>query len=342
MNRKRSICVGITMGDPSGIGPEIILKSYQNRSLGNMKILVIGDFQVMEAAYGLLERKSFRLNRIRDVSEAEFMPGILNVMDLQVVSMNTLHPGQVQAISGHAAYECIRTAIELATKKEIDAVATAPINKEALHQAGHHFPGHTEIFAELTGTGDYAMLLHDKKLSVIHVSTHVSMLEAITGLRRERIEKVIALADGVMKGLLGREPRIAVAGLNPHAGEHGLFGDEELREIIPAVAHMREQGIDVEGPFPPDTIFLNTVHGHHDIVVAMYHDQGHIPLKLLGFSSGVNVTVGLPFPRTSVDHGTAFEIAWQGKADPQSMVEAIKLAIKLAPKDVYPPREASG
>jgi 4-hydroxythreonine-4-phosphate dehydrogenase len=214
--------------------------------------------------------------------------------------------------------------------KDIDAIVTAPLNKEAMHSAGHNYPGHTEILASLSGTEDYAMLLYDKKLRVIHVSTHVSLLEAITGLKRERIEKVIELANGIMKSLRVVEPRIAVAGINPHAGENGLFGNEEINEIIPAIKRMKEKGINVEGPCPPDTVFLQAVGGKYDIVVAMYHDQGHIPLKLLGFNTGVNVTVGLPFVRTSVDHGTAFEIAWQGKADENSMVEAIKLSIKLS------------
>jgi 4-hydroxythreonine-4-phosphate dehydrogenase len=174
------------------------------------------------------------------------------------------------------------------------------------------------------------MLLYDKKLSVIHVSTHISLLEAVTGLKRERIEKVIQLAEYSMKRLLGKSPRIAVAGLNPHAGENGLFGDEEIREIIPAIRNMKAKGFNVEGPVPPDTVFLKAVKGMYDVVVAMYHDQGHIPLKLLGFSTGVNITVGLPFIRTSVDHGTAFEIAWTGKASEESMLQAIKLAVKLA------------
>jgi 4-hydroxythreonine-4-phosphate dehydrogenase len=172
------------------------------------------------------------------------------------------------------------------------------------------------------------MLLYDKKLSVIHVSTHTSLLNAVTGLRRERIETVIKLADNAMRKLCGAAPRIAVAGINPHAGENGLFGNEEINEINPAVRNMKAKGITVEGPIPPDTVFLQALNGKYDVVVAMYHDQGHIPLKLLGFNSGVNITVGLPFLRTSVDHGTAFEIAWQGKANEASMVEAIKIAVK--------------
>ena len=254
----------------------------------------------------------------------------MNILDLQLINMNEFRPAELNAGSGNAAYECIIKAVDLAKNKVIDAIVTAPLNKEALHLAGHNYPGHTEILAIHTGTGNYAMLLYDKKLKVIHVSTHVSLLHAVTGLRRERIENVIEMANNTMKRVCRDEPRIAVAGINPHAGENGMFGNEEIKEIIPAVRNMQERGINVQGPIPPDTVFLQAVNGKYDIVVAMYHDQGHIPLKLIGFNSGVNVTVGLPFIRTSVDHGTAFEIAWQGKANEGSMVEAIKLAIKLA------------
>ncbi len=329
MIKKKAITIGITMGDPSGIGPEIILKSFQNSIVRNSGIIVIGDYNVMQAAHDMLKIKSFKLTRILNASESLFNKEVLNILDLHLVDMNELQRGRVQAISGNAAFECIRKAVELAKNKDIDTIVTAPLNKEALHSAGHKYPGHTEIFASLTDTKDYAMLLHDNKLSVIHVSTHISLLEAITGLRRERIEKVIELANNAMKRLCSDEPRIAVAGINPHASENGLFGNEEIKEIIPAIKNMKGKSINVEGPLPPDTIFLQAVDRKYDVIVAMYHDQGHIPLKLIGFNSGVNVTVGLPFIRTSVDHGTAFDIAWQGKANENSMVEAIKLSIKL-------------
>ncbi len=329
MNDKKEIIVGITMGDPSGIGPEIILKSFQNNDIRNKKIIMIGDYSVMQAIRDILEIKSFRLNRISDVTESIFDPDVLNILDLHLIDMKDLQPGKVQPVSGAAAFQCLRKAVELTKKNEIDTIVTAPLNKEAMHLAGHKFPGHTEILASLTRTKDYAMLLYDKKLSVIHVSTHVSLLQAITSLKKRRIEKVIELANDTMKSLCDNIPRIAVAGLNPHAGENGLFGNEEIKEIIPAVRNMKGKGINVEGPLPPDTVFMQAANGKYDIVVAMYHDQGHIPLKLIGFNSGVNVTVGLPFIRTSVDHGTAFDIAWQGIASENSMLEAIKLAIKL-------------
>jgi len=329
MSKDSPTTIGITMGDPSGIGPEIIIKSFEHSEIRETRIIVIGDFNVMQAAFEMLKTKTFKLNRVLNVQDCIFKNGVLNILDLSLIKMNELQPGKVQAVSGNTAFECIRKAVKLAKNKDIDAIVTAPLNKEAMHLAGHKFPGHTEILASLTGTRDYAMLLYEKKLSVIHVSTHVSLLEAITGLRRERIEKVIELGDEVMRRLCRDEPRIAVAGINPHAGENGLFGNEETNEIIPAVKNMKRKGIIVDGPLPPDTVFLQTLKGKYDLVVAMYHDQGHIPLKLIGFSSGVNVTVGLPFLRTSVDHGTAFDISWKGSASEDSMVEAIKLSIKL-------------
>jgi 4-hydroxythreonine-4-phosphate dehydrogenase len=233
-------------------------------------------------------------------------------------------------MSGNAAFEYVKKATELAMKKKIDAIATAPLNKEAMHKAGHVYPGHTEILAKFTEAKDYAMFLYDEALRVIHVSTHISLLDAIKGLRKERVAAVIDLAHNTMIKLGYENPRIAVAGINPHAGEGGLFGDEEIKEIIPAIKLKRSEGINVEGPEPPDTVFLRAKEGSFDVVVAMYHDQGHIPLKLLGFHSGVNITVGLPIIRTSVDHGTAFGKAWKGIANESSMKEAIKLAIKLA------------
>jgi 4-phospho-D-threonate 3-dehydrogenase / 4-phospho-D-erythronate 3-dehydrogenase len=330
IDSRKMIITGITMGDPSGIGPEIILKSFENEKIRNSRVAVIGDFHVMKAAYEMLNIASFKLNRVFSISDCIFTPEVFNILDLNLINQGDLHPGAVRAVSGEAAFQSVRKAVELVKLKAINAIATAPLNKEALHLAGHNYPGHTEILAALSDTKDYAMLLYDKKLSVIHVSTHVSMLEAITNLRRERIEKVIELANEAMKKLCGSAPRIAVAGINPHAGENGLFGNEELTEIIPAVENMKLKGIDVYGPLPPDTVFLQAVNGKYDVVVAMYHDQGHIPLKLLGFNSGVNITVGLPFIRTSVDHGTAFEIAWKGIASEESMTEAIILSIKLA------------
>jgi 4-hydroxythreonine-4-phosphate dehydrogenase len=329
MTKETGITLGITMGDPSGIGPEIILKSFEKITIRKNRIVVIGDYNVMQKAYNLLKINSFKLNRIMDTDEYSYEKDILNILDLHLIKLNELSRGQVKRISGNAAFEYIRKAVELANNSRIKAIITAPLNKEALHKAGHNYAGHTEILASLTRTRDYAMLLHEKKLSVIHVSTHIPILQAITGLKKERIEKVIELGNNIMKKLCATDPIIAVAGINPHAGENGLFGNEEIKEIIPAVRNAKNRGINVEGPFPPDTIYLQALKGKYDLVVAMYHDQGHIPLKLIGFESGVNVTAGLPFIRTSVDHGTAYDIAWKGIADETSMVNAIKLAMKL-------------
>jgi 4-hydroxythreonine-4-phosphate dehydrogenase len=329
MNRTIKPVIGITMGDPSGIGPEIILKCFEKPAVRNKKVLVIGDYDIMKAASALPGIQHVILNRVEDTGKCHFDAGVLNILDLDLVDMKEFQPGIVSAMSGNAAFQAIKKAVELAEKKNIDAIVTAPLNKEALHLAGYNYPGHTEILAGLTATSDYAMFLHDRKLSVIHVSTHVSLLDAISGINKERIEKVIMLADDVIKKLGISDPRIAVAGLNPHAGENGLFGREEIEIIGPAIRAMKEKGLNVEGPCSPDTVFLQAMNGRYDIVVAMYHDQGHIPLKLMGFKTGVNVTAGLPFVRTSVDHGTAFEIAWKGIASERSMVEAVKLAVKL-------------
>jgi 4-hydroxythreonine-4-phosphate dehydrogenase len=330
MIKQKNITIGITMGDPAGIGPEVILKSFEKSIIRKNRIIVIGDYNIMLAVQTMLGISSFRLHGTSNLSECSFNPGILNVLDLHLLTTDEFSPGQVQPITGHAAFEYVRKGVEMAMNKDIDAIVTAPLNKVALHSAGHNYPGHTEILASLAGAKDYAMLLVSNKLKVIHASTHVSLLDAITQLSRSRIEKVIEMANDTVLQLNGTKPRIAIAGINPHAGENGLFGDEELKIIIPAINHMKGRGVNVEGPFPPDTVFLQTLMGKFDIVVAMYHDQGHIPLKLLGFDSGVNMTAGLPFIRTSVDHGTAFDIAWQGIASEKSMVEAIKLAIKLA------------
>ena len=329
MTQEKSTVIAVTMGDPSGIGPEIILKSFENETVRNSRIVVAGDLGIMQKAHEMLGIKSFYLRKAGSVAEAEFRPGVLNIYDLGLIAPGELQPGIVSAVSGEAAYRCIKKSIELVRNGEAASIVTAPINKEALHLAGHYYPGHTEIFAALTGTRDFAMLLYDSRLCVVHVSTHIPLLEAITRLRQERIETVIGMADVFMKNIGVSAPRIAVAGINPHAGENGLFGNEELKVIIPAVNRMKEKGLDVDGPLPADTVFLSAVNGRYDIVVAMYHDQGHIPLKLLGFHSGVNITLGLPFIRTSVDHGTAFEIAWQGIANGNSMTEAIRLATKL-------------
>ncbi|WP_372713408.1 4-hydroxythreonine-4-phosphate dehydrogenase PdxA [Ilyobacter sp.] len=321
--------IGITMGDPSGIGPEVILKSFLNKKIKLGKYLVIGDYEVI-AFYNKKLNLNVKLENISNYEEINNSTETLSVLNLGLVEIKNLKIGEVNLSSGNAAFQYLKKAIELAMDGKISGIVTAPLNKEAINKAGHHYSGHTEILAHYTSTKDYAMLLYDEKLSTIHVSTHVSLKEAIERTKKERIETVIELADKTFKKLGFKNPRIAVAGLNPHSGENGLFGMEEIDEIIPAIKSSRSKKINVEGPIPPDTVFLKATKGNYDVVVSMYHDQGHVPLKLLGFHSGVNITVGLPIVRTSVDHGTAFEIAGKNVANEESMVNAINLAHQLS------------
>lgn len=322
--------IAITMGDAAGIGPEIILKTFLGTETTDRKLLVVGDFTVLKEVKELLGYKDIRLNKIASFDNACWEINTMNIWDMHLLELTDFEPGKVSSKVGDAAFKYIIEAIRMANEGTIGAVVTAPINKEAIQSAGHHFAGHTEIFAAYTSTEDYAMLLYDQKLSVIHISTHIPLADAISSLNQPRVETVIQLAEDSMEKILGRAPRIAVSGLNPHAGEKGLFGTQEIEIIKPAIENMRAKGINVSGPHAPDTIFLRTLQGAFDIVVAMYHDQGHIPMKLLGFDTGVNVSVGLPIIRTSVDHGTAFDIAWKGIAKNDSLLKAIGLAERLA------------
>jgi len=270
-----------------------------------------------------------RINRVTTPEDGVYEAGVMDVIPASDLP-GDLPFGKLDARAGAAAFEYVRRSIDLALDGSVAAVATAPLNKEAMHLGGHKYPGHTEILAELTGTEDYAMMLVAEDLRVIHVSTHVALQEAIELVTPERELAVIHLAHDALKKLGVEEPRIAVAGLNPHAGENGLFGSEDTERIRPAVKRAIEEGLDASGPHPPDTVFSQAKQGRFDIVVVQYHDQGHIPIKLLGFETGVNVTVGLPFFRTSVDHGTAFDIAGTGQADHSSMKAALDLARELA------------
>lgn len=318
------------MGDPAGIGPEIIIKSLVAGELSGAPAVVVGCVQTLRRIQVLNVVPHVELNVIDRPADARFAPGIINVIDEPLDAPQALQPGKVQAQSGDLAFRCVKRATELAMAGEVYAIATAPLNKEALHSAGHLYPGHTELLAKLTNSRDYAMVLYTDKLKVIHVSTHIALRKFLDTLSRERVETVIAMADTFLKRVGFTHPRIAVAGVNPHAGENGLFGDEEINIVMPSAEAMRAKGIDVYGPCPPDTVYLQAYEGQYDMVVAMYHDQGHIPLKLLGFYDGVNITAGLPFIRTSADHGTAFDIAWTGKAKSESMAISIKLAMQLA------------
>ena len=330
MENKKLPILAITMGDAAGCGPEIILKALADPQIYQMcRPLVFGDAKRMVFVKDQI-KSSMKINCVADAQSGLYQCGTIDVLDFDNVPAD-LPFGQVDSRAGHAAYQYIEAAVQQALEKQVAAIVTAPINKEALHKGGHKFPGHTEILGELSQTKDYAMMLSSDDLKVIHVTTHVSMRQAADLIKKERVLRIIRLADRTLR-LLGLEnPRIAVAGFNAHAGENGLFGREDLDDILPAVEVAQKEGINASGPIPPDTVFFRTVkRKEFDIVVVMYHDQGHIPIKVLGFEEGINVTVGLPFLRTSVDHGTAFDIAGKGIADSASMTAAINFAAKVA------------
>jgi len=336
----RTPILGVTMGDPAGVGPEIIARAGADPAVRrDSRPVVVGAASAMSAALGLVA-SPLTLHAVKRVADCRWADGTLEVLDLANVDMQTLPRGAVSAEAGRAAYDYVERAVVLAQAREIDGIVTAPINKEALAAAGMPHTGHTEILAKLSNTTNYAMLLMGHDLRVIHVTTHVALRRVPDLVTRERVLTTIRLAQRTMTSLGRRDARIAVAGLNPHAGEDGLFGDEEKTAIVPAIDAARGEGMTVIGPLPADTLFSRARGGEFDIVVAMYHDQGHIPVKTVGFTydetsrrwtglSGVNVTVGLPFVRVSVDHGTAFDRAWKGVANPESMIEAIDVAVRM-------------
>lgn len=302
----------ISAGDPAGVGPEVTVKALADPALRALaSIGVAGDPACLERTAATLGLPP--------------PPTVEPAGDASAVGA-----GQLSAEGGRAAVDAIRRAVELIGEGRYDALVTAPINKEALRLAGFSWPGHTEMLADLAGAPGVRMLLVTDRLRVVHVSTHRSLRSAIEAVQADRVLRTVELAAEAGRMLGASRPRVAVAGLNPHAGESGLFGDEERGEIEPAVARAVAAGIDASGPWPPDTVFWRATQGDFDVVVAMYHDQGHIPIKLSGFDEGVNVTLGLPFPRVSVDHGTAFDIAGQGVARAGSMAEAIRLGARLA------------
>ncbi|WP_339060307.1 4-hydroxythreonine-4-phosphate dehydrogenase PdxA [Tepidibacillus marianensis] len=324
--------LAITMGDGAGVGPEIIIKALSDKTIyETSKPFVIGDMKRLEKAKGVL-KSQLHLKTIKNINDLWFEYGTINCLDLNLLP-DDLPFGKVNAVAGDAAFRYLEKAIELAKNGEIDGIVTAPLNKDALHKGGHIYPGHTEILADLTDTKDYAMMLSAPKLKVIHVTTHTGLIDAIKKITPERVYTVIKLADQTLKNAGYKSPKIAVCGINPHAGENGLFGyGEEEEKLVPAIERAKADGIDVYGPLPADTVFFRAIRGDFDIVIAQYHDQGHGPIKVLGLEAGVNITVGLPIIRTSVDHGTAFDIAGKGMADELSLKEAIRQAIELAPK----------
>ena len=322
--------IGITMGDAAGVGPEIIMKSLAHRSVyETCRPLVIGDAKRLADA-GRRAGVALAIRRIAVPGEARFRYGEVDCIDLGLIPED-LPYGKLSAVAGDAAYQYIARTVALTSNGDLDAICTAPLNKEALHAGGHFFPGHTEMLAHLTGIPEVSMMLVAPKLRVIHVTTHIGLLDAIRKIEPGLVQRTIERAQETLVRAGIARPRIGVCGINPHAGENGLFGyGEEEEKIIPAVEALRERGLDVEGPLPADTLFFRAGRGDFDVVVAMYHDQGHGPVKVMGLEAGVNVTVGLPVIRTSVDHGTAFDIAGKGIADEGSMLEALKQARDLA------------
>ncbi len=316
--------IGISVGDPAGIGSEITARALSLPEIyGLCRPLVVAEAEMVKEAIQF-SKLNLKTHTVSSPKEGFYQFGTIDEY-------------------GRASFEYVKKVIELAMAKEIDATVTGPISKEAINLAGFHYSGHTEIYADLTRTKDYAMMLAHDQFRVIHVSTHVSLREACNRVKKDRVYRVIMLGYDAVKRLGVENPKIAVAGLNPHAGEEGLFGREEIEEILPAIRQAQKEGLNVEGPIPPDTVFSKMQGGQYDLVVVMYHDQGHIPTKLIGFQyddktktwgsmSGVNITCGLPIIRVSVDHGTAFGKAGEGRANPESMIQAIKIAAKLALK----------
>ena len=346
--------VGITMGDPAGNGPEITVQALAHQDLfDRCRPIVIGDAKMLEQATHFTGRTDMKIHRCEKVSDALFIPGTIDVLHLELIpDVSAFQIGQVSVEGGNAAFQCVKKVIELALAGEVDATCTNALNKEAMNKAlefykgeksdGHtHFDGHTEIYAAYTNTKKYTMMLAHHGLRVVHVSTHVSLREACDRVKKDRVLEVIQIANRACRDMGIENPKIAVAGLNPHCGENGLFGTEEIEEIKPAIEAAKAEGINAIGPIPPDSVFSEALGGWYDIVVCMYHDQGHIPLKTVGFVydreaqswkavEGVNVTLGLPIIRTSVDHGTSFALAGTGRCNELSLVNAIDYAVLMS------------
>jgi len=334
--------LGITMGDPAGIGPEIIVKSLIEPSIYDIcSPIVVGDPKIMKMAVTDIVKANVTIKVISSPAEATGTFGTIEVLPLPDLDLTDFAYGKLSPQCGEAAFRSVETVIRLAMNGQLDGTVTAPLNKEAMNLAGHHYDGHTEIYAKFTGTEKYSMMLADGDLRVVHVTTHMPLVKVSEKLTIDRVFDVICLGHTTCCQLGIQKPRIGVAGFNPHAGENGLFGTEEQTAITPAIEKARSEGIDAQGPFPPDTIFCKAAGGGFDLVVAMYHDQGHIPLKMQSFiyddktqtwsgMTGVNITLGLPIVRASVDHGTAFENAGKNVASAQSMLNAIEYGAMLA------------
>ncbi len=327
MTKKKLLA--ITLGDPAGVGPEIVVKTFMKENLSDLcNAFIIGSFTVVEEAAKILDCK-LPLNRISSISELDFAKPNINILDEWEFSLENFAKSCVNEKCGKLSVQYIIKAIELAKENLIDGIITAPINKEAIGLAGYDYIGHTEIFADLTGVANPVTMLKTKDLSVVHVTRHVPLKDVPKNITKENVLEIIELTYKGFAGYGFTEMRMAVAGLNPHNGDGGLIGSEEIDHIGPAVEEAKGKGFDVEGPIPADIVFHRAINGEFDIVVAMYHDQGHIPIKTHGFEESITLTLGIPMLRTSVDHGTAFDIAWKGIADHKSMIEAIRYAVLL-------------
>jgi len=322
--------IGITMGDAAGVGPEIIVMALLDEKVQDIsRPLVIGDAGTIKQALQITNKRA-KVRKIRKVEEAYFKKELIEVIDSDNLGFKLIEKGKISPLAGKAAFEYLQAAVNMALTKDIEAIVTAPLNKEALNKAGYHYPGHTEILAEFCDASNICMMLVVGNLRVAHVSWHLSLREACDFLNKERILTTLKLSVKAVQKMGIKKPHVAVAGLNPHAGENGLLGKEEIIYIAPAVKEALSKGMDVVGPIPPDTLFYRAKQGEFDLVIAMYHDQGHIPMKMLGFFEGVNVTLGLPIIRTSVAHGTAFDKAGKGTASPESLIKAIELAVQMS------------
>lgn len=324
--------IAIPMGDPAGIGPEIVIKTLADETTQSMaRCVIVGSKKVLELAMGYPGMPRLEINAVEDPRDGDYRPGVLNLIDLDNVDMDKFKVGEVSGMCGKAAYEYIAKSIELANARIADAVSTTPINKESLHAGGVNFIGHTEIFGALTGTEDPLTLFEVQNLRVFFLSRHLSLRKACDAVKKDRIIDYVIRCTDALRRLGITEGTMAVAGLNPHCGEHGLFGDEEVNEIFPAVEELRKMGYKVAGPIGADSVFSQALHGKYNSVLSLYHDQGHIATKTLDFERTISITAGMPILRTSVDHGTAFDIAGKGIASAVSMMEAVRLAVKYAP-----------
>ncbi|WP_336154262.1 4-hydroxythreonine-4-phosphate dehydrogenase PdxA [Fusobacterium polymorphum] len=322
--------IAIPMGDPAGVGPEIVVKTAVSKEILDLcDLVVIGDKNVLEKAIEICQ-VNLKIHTIKNIEEGKYEKGILNVIDLENVDMNTLEYGQVQGMCGKAAFEYIKKCVELAMEHKVDAIATTPINKESLKAGNINYIGHTEILGDLSNSRDPLTMFEVDNMRVFFLTRHISLRRACDAITKERVLEYIERCTKALKQL-GVSGKMAVAGLNPHSGEHGLFGDEEVKEITPAIEEAQKLGYDVVGPVGADSVFHQALQGRYAAVLSLYHDQGHIATKTYDFERTIAITLDMPFLRTSVDHGTAFDIAGKGIVSAVSMIEAVKLAAKYAP-----------